>query len=155
MCNLIKSNRLMFLFISLFSFATSASDIVVTNAYMPEIPPVSRTAAVYLTLENKSIVDYELVDVVTPIARHSMVHQTIEKDGVVKMNHVDGLLIKASSMIKLTTGGTHIMLMGLTKKSIPNPFELTLVFNSLEPEVLNSEREEQTILVNIVKRKKL
>jgi copper(I)-binding protein len=154
MYNLTKNNCLMFLLISLLSFASSANDIVIIDAYMPEIPPVSRTAAVYLTLENKSTNDYELVAVSTPIARHSMVHQTIEKDGAVKMNHVDRLLVKANNMIKLTTGGTHIMLMGLTQKTIPNPFELTLVFNSLESEDLDSEKKEQTILVNVVKRKK-
>ncbi len=163
MHHLIKNNTLIFLLTSLFSFASFASDITVINAHMPEVPPVSRTAAIYLTLENKSAVDYELVDASTPIAKHTMIHKTVEKNGTVKMNHIDGLVIKAKGTVKLDAGGTHIMLMGLAQKSISNPFELTLVFKglgsksleskALEPGKMRSQvHKEQTVLVNIIKR---
>ena len=114
----------------------------IVNAIMPAVPPVSRTAAVYLTLQNLSDETIVLSTVETDIARHAMFHQTIENNGIAKMQHRDDLVIPAKQSLKLVSGGIHIMLMGL--KGIPsnNQFQLTLG---------NAERKYQ-VTVNIVDR---
>lgn len=160
MHHFIQYKTIIVFLVSMVSMASSANDIVISEAQMPEMPPISRTAAIYLTLHNTSAIDYELIGVSTSIAQQAMIHQTMEHDDIVKMNHVNRVLVEANKSIKLAAGGTHIMLMGLKKHSIPNPFEIKLIFKSLEHEdsgLKNLEvqvHKEQTVLVNIIKRQK-
>ncbi len=104
--------------------------LVASNAYMPEVPPVSRTAAIYVSLENNSKKTITLSAVSTSIARHSMFHQTVENDGVMKMTHESDIQIKAGETIAFSPGGRHIMLMGLTANPMPDKFILELELNS-------------------------
>ncbi len=103
-------------------------ELTVTNAYMPAVPPVSRTAAIYLTLENKSQSKIILSGISTPIAQHAMIHQTIESEGLVKMKYLSTIEILPGAKIEFSPGGIHIMLMGLQSKSIQETFMLNLMF---------------------------
>ena len=116
----------------------------IVNATMPAVPPVSRTAAVYLTLQNLSDQTIIINSVETEIARHAMFHQTIEQNGVAKMQHRDELVIPAKQSLSLVAGGIHIMLMGLKEIPSNNQFEL----------ILGSEERKYQVLVNILDREK-
>ena len=100
----------------------------VTNAYMPEVPAVSRTSAIYLTLSNTSQNLITLTGVSTSIAKHSMIHRTVESDGMLKMMHHADLKINPGDIIEFKPGGMHIMLMGLQSTPIPTSFKLNLIF---------------------------
>jgi|GEM_PF-2064139 len=110
--------------------------IVAAKVYMPKLPPVSRSAAIYLTLENHSDKAVTLTGVTTPAAHHAMIHQTIEEDGMAKMRHQDRLVIPAQGKLVFQPGSYHIMLMGLDRALINAPFELTLEFAHRSPMTL-------------------
>ena len=114
--------------------------LTVTNAYMPAVPPVSRTAAVYLKLKNVSQSKVVLSGVSTSIAKHAMFHQSIESEGLVKMKHLSKLEIQPGETIEFSPGGMHIMLMGLQVKSSQDVFKLNLIFEN---------QTSQTIEVNV------
>jgi len=113
------------------------------NVYMPEVPSVSRTAAVYLTVTNQENQMVKIVGVSTNIAMHSMIHETIDVDGIAKMNHIDALEIKPNETVKLQPDSIHIMLMGLDHELISDPFELVFEFD---------DGATQSIMVNIKKK---
>ena len=118
-------------------YANNKDVLTVSNPYMPAVPKVSKSAAVYLTLTNSSKSKVVLIGVSTPIARHSMIHRTVESDGVVKMMHHADLIINPGDSIEFKPNGMHIMLMGLQVNPIPNSFKLNLIFreNSQQIEV--------------------
>ncbi len=122
------------LFVGL-SAATLAADpqtlplpktIEISKAVMPEVPAVSRTSAVYLTIKNLSAETLVIDHVETNIARHAMFHNSVEQDGVAKMQHLDQLTIPANQSLELKPGGAHIMLMGLKTMPESKQFELIL-----------------------------
>ena len=115
-------------------------ELIVTNAYMPAVPSVSRTAAVYLKLKNVSQSKVVLSGVSTLIAKHAMFHQSIESEGLVKMKHLSNLEIQPGETIEFSPGGMHIMLMGLQVKSSQDVFKLNLIFEN---------QTSQTIEVNV------
>ncbi len=106
------------------------SPLMVTDAYMPAVPTVSRTAAVYLKLENSSSSKIILSGISTTIAKHAMLHQTVESNDVVKMKHLSRLEINSWESVEFSPGGMHIMLMGLQAKAIPKTFMLNLIFEN-------------------------
>lgn len=108
----------------------SSFELTVINAYMPAVPPVSRTAAVYLKLKNTSQSKVVLSDVSTSIAKHTMFHQTIESDGLVKMKHLSNIEILPGETIEFSPGGMHIMLMGIQVPSYQGSFKLNLIFEN-------------------------
>jgi len=107
---------------------------------MPEIPPVSRTAAIYFTLRNNSNKELKLISVSTGVSRHAMVHRTQEINGIVKMQHINELVIPPESKLEFSTGGYHIMLMGLDHKLISKPFNVTLEFANQPAKVFSVEK---------------
>ena len=113
------------------------------DAYMPEVPSVSRTSAVYLSITNHEERTVKIVGVDTKIAMHSMIHETIDLDGIAKMKHIDALEIKPNETIKLQPDSIHIMLMGLNHELISDSFELVFEFD---------DETTQSILVNIKKK---
>lgn len=107
--------------------------VEIKNATMPKLPPVSRTAAIYMTVENKGDKELEIVGVETDVAHHTMIHKTVEKDGMAKMEHLDSIRIPAKGNLELKPGSYHIMLMGLDKEKLAKPFELSLLFAKHSP----------------------
>jgi len=108
---------------------SNTSKLTISNAYMPKVPPVSRTAAIYLIMKNSTDATVVLSGASTSIAHHVMIHQTVESDGVVKMKHQSNVTIPAGEAVEFVPGGTHIMLMGLQKDTIPDPFVLDLIYD--------------------------
>ncbi len=124
--------KLLFISIfSLFSLTLAAKDAIeVTEVSMPEIPPVSRTAAIYLKLHNNTDDEIILTNVSTDVAHHAMIHLSQDIDGIAKMQHIDELKIPANSQFEFSTNGYHIMLMGLDKTLLSAPFEVKLEFKN-------------------------
>jgi len=122
------------------SFSQTDQPLEITNAYMPKIPPVSRTAAIYLTFRNDGDSSKIISSVSTPIAQQAMFHETTEQNGMSKMKHLGKIVVAPGDQVKLTPGGMHLMLMGLSLKPTTKKIQLTLHFES---------GEQQTLLVPI------
>ncbi len=103
--------------------------IEISKISMPEVPSVSRTAAIYFTLFNKTNRKVTLIGVSTDVARHAMFHLSKEDNGVAKMHHMDELVIPAKSRLEFKPGSYHIMLMGLEHKLLSQPFGVNLEFS--------------------------
>ncbi|MGX5173346.1 copper chaperone PCu(A)C [Aliikangiella sp. IMCC44653] len=102
--------------------------IKVSEVVMPKLPEVSRTAAIYLNIENLTDSAITLTDVDTSAARHVMMHETKQVEGVSKMRHHDSIIIQPHSVLEFKPGSYHIMLMGLIKEKMNQPFKLKLSF---------------------------
>lgn len=133
------TNYFIAIFALMFSGLGAATDgnIHVSEVKMPKVPPVSRTAAIYLTIENKGNQVVELVGASTEAAGHTMIHQTVHENGVAKMRHVDTLPIQPQGILELKSGSYHVMLMGLNKEVISKPFKLSLEFAKHESVVVS------------------
>ncbi len=122
------------------------SDIEVSNISMPKVPSVSRTAAIYFTLFNKTDNEAKLIDVSTDVAYHAMFHMSKEVNGIAKMQHMDELIIPAKSKLEFMPGSYHIMLMGIDHKLVSQPFVVSLEFSDSSVsqfKVDNSQRNKQ------------
>lgn len=76
------------------------------------LPGVNNSVG-FMTLHNMLPVDVTLVGVVCTVANSCELHQHTHVGGKMRMEKVDRLIIPASGVLKLSTGGYHVMLLGL------------------------------------------
>lgn len=88
----------------------------VSDAWIPEAPPVAKVMAGYLVIHNPSKEPVKITGVSAKDFRQVEIHKTIEKDGVSRMVRQDMLSINAGSTLKFERGGLHLMLMGPVRK---------------------------------------
>lgn len=94
--------------------ASSADDtlgVMVHGAWIREAPPISRTLAGYMSVENRSSQGYTLVGASSPDFARVMLHETEIRDGVARMAHRAEVRIAAGNTAVLAPGGLHLMLM--------------------------------------------
>ena len=128
-----KKSLFLLLGMTVFSFNVFSEKflpIVITEAYMPEIAPVSRIAAAYLSLTNRNSSAVTLVNLSSDSAAHVMIHETLEENGMLKMQHLKQLEIGPQQTVKLSPGGKHVMLMGIKLKDNADSIQLNLEFKS-------------------------
>ena len=102
--------------------AASAGDLVLENAWLRAVPPVSPTMAGYFTLRNDGDRAVELKGARTDIAGGAMLHDTeTTGDGQARMVHLSGITLEPGDQATFAPGGKHLMLMKLTK--VPAPGE--------------------------------
>lgn len=91
--------------------------------------PGSDVAAAYLTLHNGGTRPISIVAVRSPRARAAMIHETSLVNGQSRMRPHEHVGLAAGETLRLTPGGLHIMLQGLTAPLSPGeevPIELLL-----------------------------
>jgi copper(I)-binding protein len=88
----------------------------VTDAWIPEAPPVAKVMAGYLVIHNPSKQPVKITGVSTADFKQVEMHKTVEKDGVSRMIRQDMLSINAGSTLKFERGGLHLMLIGPVRK---------------------------------------
>jgi periplasmic copper chaperone A len=103
----IKAFIVCLLFLSLSAHA----DIVVKDAYVPQLPPSAKVHAVYLSITNTGEKTRTLVAVKAKGFMISHLHQTQITDGVSSMHSIHHLMIKPGETIAMEPGSLHIMLM--------------------------------------------
>ncbi|MCC6317354.1 MAG: SCO family protein [Gemmatimonadaceae bacterium] len=109
-------------------------------ANIPEAPPIEVRAAlmaapvstseasIYLVVQNNGEAD-TLTGVWSPDAASAAMHATRRDGGTMRMEHVASLPLAPGARLELLPGGTHVMLMGLTRKPIAGEsFPLRLRF---------------------------
>lgn len=102
--------------------------IEVENAWARATPGKAENGAAYLTIV--SPVADRLTGLSTPVAKQAELHNMTMEGGVMKMRPLTDVDLPANQPVTLKPGGTHIMLMGLTRPLKPGEtFPLTLSFD--------------------------
>ncbi len=88
----------------------AASDLVIHDPWVREMPPVADNSAGYMRIENPSDTDRSLVDAESDLFGHLEIHESVEEDGTMRMEHREELVIPAGGEAVLEPGGYHVML---------------------------------------------
>ena len=117
-----------------FTSQSFSKDIVrITNAWVPEAPPVIKVMAGYMVVENTSNKPVNLIKVSSNEFKTVEMHQSIHKDGMAHMVRQNKVSISAKSKIEFKSGGLHLMLIDAKKKfSAGNKIPLVLEFDDGE-----------------------
>ena len=98
-------------------FANEAQ-IEVTNGWVRETPPGVKNAAAFFTLSNRSEKTRQLINVQceATLAARCEIHEHIHNETGMRMQKVEAPLnIPAAGSMQFTSGGYHVMLIGLLK----------------------------------------
>jgi len=90
-----------------------SGDIVITTPWARATPNGAKTAAAYLTLENKGSAADRLIGGSSEVAGKVDVHDMTMEDGVMKMRTLDGLTLEPNKAVTLAPGGMHLMFIDL------------------------------------------
>ena len=128
---------LLILLFSSVSFISKANDVaflkdlIVSNGWSQALPAVAKNGVSYLTIENVSNLDMQLISVESSIAERVEIHEHRHIDGVMKMRKVEFVDIKTNSIAVFEPGGLHIMLIGLKQPLTADlTFPLSLKFKN-------------------------
>lgn len=106
-----------------------ADDVQISGAYARAVPPGQPNSAAFLTLNNNSGTDHELIDAESPAAKVVELHTHLNKDGMMQMRRVENIDVPAGKETRLQPGGYHVMLIGLKEQLKPDQtIEITLIF---------------------------
>ena len=100
--------------------STTKKSLVISNAWIRLMPPVTNSTAAYFTLENQSDKAIEIVAISTVIAKNSTMHDTVVENDMATMVALEVLSIASESKVVFAPGGKHLMIMGLTEPLTKN-----------------------------------
>ena len=96
--------------------ATAATaDLRVLAAHAPATPAAATSAAAYVTVHNVGATSDQLLRASTPLAVQVQLHRSQLDGGVMRMRPVASLEVPIGGSIEMSTGGTHLMLIGLKR----------------------------------------
>ncbi len=107
------------------SLAKNPARVTVHEAWIRTPNPAVDVAAGYMTLVSTADEPLTVVAVSSPFANIVEMHETRTVDGMMSMQKTNALRIPPRGTTKLEPGGTHLMLIGLTKP-LPRQTEFTL-----------------------------
>ena len=100
-----------------------------TNGWVRASLPGANNSAAFLTLRNNTALNKTIVAVSCTAAQQCELHQHTHVDGKMRMGKVNNLILPANSELKFTSGGYHVMLIGvLAPLSVGAMVELTFIF---------------------------
>ncbi|AJC86583.1 copper chaperone PCu(A)C [Campylobacter sp. RM16704] len=107
-----------------------ANEITVSNPYVRQTPPNSKTTAFFLELKNNSNKDIKLIKAQSSLSDTAEIHDHIMENGKKMMVQIPQITIKANSSTQLKPGGKHIMVLNLKENITPQTkASLTLYFD--------------------------
>lgn len=125
------------LFLSLVHFSYSEADIVITDAWVREVPTEATVSAAYLTIENKGDMADKLMAISSDAAENVEIHMSsVDKKGVAKMEMIKILELPAGEKVELKPGGMHFMLIGL-KEPLVGKEKVNLILSFEKAEEIN------------------
>jgi copper(I)-binding protein len=108
--------------------------VTVEDAWARSTFALAKTGAVYLSIDNQSKNDLQLlsVSVDTAVASEAQIHETSMQEEMMMMREAeDGFNIPSGTSLEFLPGGKHIMLMGLEKPlETGEQFILSLIFEN-------------------------
>ena len=81
-----------------------------SEPWVREAPPTATLMAAYVTLENPSTDDLEVVGASSPQFQAVQLHEIVEVDGMTKMQEAKSLALPAKGTLVFKPGSTHVML---------------------------------------------
>jgi len=110
--------------------ARAPRGITVTDAWTPTSNAVWQIAAAYVSITNGGTKNVALIGATTPAARVVEIHEMSVNGGNMSMRKVDRIDIAPRTTEQLQPGGSHLMLIDLTRDlNAGDTFELTLRFD--------------------------
>lgn len=91
--------------------APAVAGLVVSDAWVRQVPPAARMTAGYLRVHNPGPAPLEIVGVESPQFGSIELHGTVMEDGVARMRHQDTVVIAPGETVSFEPGGLHLMLM--------------------------------------------
>ena len=79
------------------------------------VPPGQSVSAAFMILHNHGIKERSVVAAYSDVAAAVELYNHIMEDGMMKMRRVDAIVIPGHGEVVLQPGGSHIMLIGLTR----------------------------------------
>ncbi len=90
-----------------------ADSISVNDPYVRAVPPVVKTTAAFMKLQNSDSTEHFVVDASSPAAAAVELHMHIQDDGVMRMRRIAHIHLPPNQTATLQPGGLHIMLFDL------------------------------------------
>ena len=107
-----------------------ADTITVNDPYVRAVPPMVKTSAAFMQIQNSGESEHFVVGASTPAAGAVELHMHTNDDGVMRMRRIPHIHLPPGQTVVLQPGGLHIMLFDL--KSAINPGDelpVTLTFD--------------------------
>ncbi len=97
------------------SFVFAKPKIVVEDAWVRAVPPVSTVSAGFMKLKNLGDEEDVLIGVESDISEVGEIHTTYMEDGFMKMRMLKEVKVPAGGSVEFKPGGKHLMLINLNK----------------------------------------
>ena len=101
------------------AIAGESGGLTVDDAWVRALPPTQTNTAAYLVLGNTGSGAIEVTGASAAIAQSVEFHTTREIDGYMRMEQLPGLSLAPGATVSLTPGGTHLMLLDLSRMPAP------------------------------------
>lgn len=117
-----------------------ADSITINDPYVRAVPPVVKTSAAFMQLQNSGQVEQFLVSAATPAAAAVELHMHTMDDGVMRMRRIPHVHLPPNETVSLQPGGLHIMLFDLVAPLNPGDrVPLTLTFEDGSSKEISAE----------------
>ncbi len=94
--------------------APSFAQVAVSTPWVRATVPAQKSTGAFMQLQAAS--DARLVGVSSPVAERAEIHEMSMQGDTMKMQQVDAIALPAGKVVKLASGGYHIMLLGLKRQ---------------------------------------
>ena len=101
------------------ALAQEPEELVISDAWVRALPPGQPNTAAYLTITNSGGSTRSLVGGSSDIAGEVQIHTTREVEGYQRMERLEQVDLLPGQSVVFAPGGTHLMLLGLTKMPAP------------------------------------
>lgn len=96
--------------------ATAQAELVLDEAWLRAVPPVSPSMAGYVTVTNTGDAAVVITGARSDFAGHVMLHDmSMQEDGTRAMRHLHEVIVPAGGSVSFAPGGMHLMLMHLSR----------------------------------------
>ena len=117
-----------------------AGKVSVIDPYVRAVPPVAKTSAAFMQLQNNSAADGSLVSASTAAAGAVELHTHTMDEGVMRMRQIPQIALPPNTPVSLEPGGLHIMLFDLKAPLSPgDEVPITLTFSDGSSKAVTAE----------------
>ncbi len=93
--------------------SAETKNVIVSKAWMRQVPPSQKITAAYMTIENNSDREVVLATASADVAEAVEIHQMKSRDGMMTMEMMKDLPVPARTKVALEPSGIHLMMIGL------------------------------------------
>ena len=116
---------------SVAALADGAADhITINDPYIRAVPPVVKTSAAFMQIQNSDKIERFVVKAETPAAAAVELHMHTKDGGVMRMRQIPHIHLPSNQTVSLQPGGLHVMLFELQTTLTPgDEIPITLTFD--------------------------